>query len=308
MGDSETLPARPPQDHMKQPFDYKTFTTRNIGFVTEAEQEKLRTAKVFICGTGGMGGAALMALARAGIGHFIIADLDEFEVSNLNRQVFAFTDTIGRHKAEASAEILRRINPEIEVEVLKADWSTAIDRIAKDVSVIVNGTDDLAASLLLYRTARAAGLAVVDAYASPLPSVYVTRAHEPTPEERLGYPTLGKAWNAVTAEDRAAAFQAEAVHVLIHSTSRKHIDLDAAGEVAAGKRSRMSFAPMVISTGILMAYEVIALVLDKPNGTDCRGYFFNPYRPAVERPRPRIMEAAMRPVVRYFLERLMRGT
>ncbi|MEZ5854681.1 MAG: ThiF family adenylyltransferase [Hyphomicrobiaceae bacterium] len=289
-------------------FDYATFTTRNIGFVTEAEQEKLKAGKVFICGTGGMGGAALMALARAGIGHFIIADLDAFEVSNLNRQVFAFTDTVDRHKAEASAELMRKINPNVVVEVLKSDWSKEIERISREVQVIVNGTDDLAASLLLYRKARAAGLSVVDAYASPLPSVYVTGPGDAAPEERLGYPTIGTQWDAVTAEQRAAAFQAEAIHVLVHSTSRKYIDLDAAGEVAAGKRSRMSFAPMVITTGMLMAYEVIALLLAKPTGTDNRGYFFNPYRPAVERPRAWIVEAAMKPIVRQFLNRMMRAS
>ena len=107
---------------MTAPFSYAEFTTRNIGFVTQAEQERLRQSKVFVCGTGGMGGAALMALARAGVGNFIIADLDEFEISNINRQVFAFTDTVGRHKAEASADIIARINPEAKVEVLHADW------------------------------------------------------------------------------------------------------------------------------------------------------------------------------------------
>ncbi len=286
-------------------FDYATAMTRNIGFVTEAEQRLIRAAKVFVCGTGGMGGAALMALARAGVGHVIIADLDAFEVSNLNRQVFAFTDTVGRHKAEASADLLRKINPEMAIEVLHDDWPAHLDRIAGDVQVIVNGTDDLAASLLLYRTARRAGLAVVDAYASPLPSVYVTHPRDPMPEERLGYPTAGKPWDAVTAADRAAAFQAEAIHVLVHSTSRHYIDIEAAGEVAAGKRSRMSFAPMVISTGMLMAYETLAIIIGKPTGTDFRGYFFNPYRPAVERPRPRIVEAVLKPVVRRFLARMM---
>ncbi len=288
-------------------FDYATFTTRNIGFVSEAEQRLIRSAKVFVCGTGGMGGAALMALARAGVGHVTIADLDAFEVSNLNRQVFAFTDTVGRHKAEASAALLHKINPGMQIEVLKDDWPKHVERIAADVQVVVNGTDDLAASLLLYRTARGAGLPVIDAYASPLPSVYVTRSNEPMPEERLGYPTIGKAWDAVTKEDRAAAFQAEAIHVLVHSTSRHYIDLDAAGEVAAGRRSRMSFAPMVISTGMLMAYEAIALIIDKPTGTDCRGYFFNPYRPAVERPRTWLVEAALKPIVRRFLDRMMRA-
>jgi hypothetical protein len=292
---------------MTDRFTYAAFTTRNIGFVTEAEQARLKASRVFVCGTGGMGGAALMALARAGIGTFIIADIDEFEISNLNRQVFAFSDTIGRHKAEASAEILRRINPEMTIEVLGAEWPQHLTRIVNDIDVVINGTDDLAAGLNLYRTSRQAGKPVIDAYASPLPSVFVTRAGEPMPEERLGYPTIGKAWSAITAEDRATAFQAEAIHVLVHSSSRHHVDLDAAGEVAAGRRSRMSFAPMVITTGMLMAYETVALLLDKKSGTDCRGWFFNPYKPKVERPLPRILEAIMKPIVRRFLERMMRA-
>jgi molybdopterin/thiamine biosynthesis adenylyltransferase len=285
-------------------FDYAAATTRNIGFVSEAEQRLIRAAKVFVCGTGGMGGAALMALARAGVGHVIIADLDAFEVSNLNRQVFAFTDTVGRHKAEASADLLRKINPGMAIEVLHDDWPRHLDRIAGEVQVIVNGTDDLAASLLLYRTARRAGLPVIDAYASPLPSVYVTHPRDPMPEERLGYPTAGKAWDAVTPADRAAAFQAEAIHVLVHSTSRHYIDVEAAGEVAAGKRSRMSFAPMVITTGMLMAYEAIALVLGEPTRTDERGWFLNPYRGRVERPRNALAAALLRPIVRRFLAKL----
>src|SRR5262245_50955433 len=287
------------------PFSYAEFTTRNIRFVSAAEQERLRQSCVFVCGVGGMGGAALMALARAGVGRLVVADVDTFEISNLNRQLFAFIDTVGRPKAEAAADAVRRINPEVEIEVLGREWPDAIERIAGRAAVLVNGTDDLAAGLLLYRTARARRLPVIDAYASPLPSVYVTRAGEAMPEERLGYPTLGKAWNAVTKADREAAFQSEVVYVLVHSSSRHHIDLAVAGEVAAGRRSRMSFAPMVISTGMLMAYEAVALLLDKPTGTDNRGWFLNPYKPAVERPRSPIVAAALRLVVRRFVDRMM---
>ncbi len=286
-------------------FSYAEFTTRNIGFISEAEQQKLKGSCVFVCGTGGMGGAALLSLARAGIGHLIIADIDTFEVSNLNRQVFASTDTIGRHKAEAAGEAIKKINPEMVVEVFDQSWPSALDRIAGKAAVIINGTDDLSASLLLYRTGRARGIPVVDAYASPLPSVYVTRPDDAMPEERLGYPTVGKAWDGVTKADRDAAFQAEAVHVLVHSSSRHHVDLAAAGEVAAGRRSRMSFAPMVITTGNLMAYETIALLLDQRTGTDNRGWFFNPYRPAVERPRPALVAAVLRPIVKRFLAKMM---
>ena len=289
----------------KIPFSYDEFTTRNIGFVSETEQQVLKTSCVFVCGTGGMGGAAVLALARAGVGHLILADVDEFEISNLNRQVFAFDHSVGRHKAEATAEQLRTINPEIRVDVYKQDWHGESERLISSSGVTINGTDDLSASLLLYRTAREAGRPIVDAYASPLPSIYVTRPGEQMPEERLRYPTIGKNWQVIDEHDRAKSFQCEALHVLIHSSSRHHIDLDAAGEVAAGRRSRMSFAPMVMTTGMLMAYETIALLLDRKTGADNRGWFFNPYRPAVERPKPVLLEIALRPIVRRVLDRMM---
>lgn len=286
-------------------FDYAEFTTRNIGFVTPSEQEKLRGATVFVCGTGGMGGACILGLVRAGVGKLIIADLDAFEVSNLNRQVFAFTHTVDRYKAEATAEIARQINPDIDVEVHGADWAEHVDTLIERAAIVVNGTDDLGASLLLYRRARALGKSVIDAYASPLPSVYVTAPTDAPHEDRLGYPTCDTPWDDITDEQRSQAFIAESEWVVIHSSSRHYIDLDIVGDVVSGKRSRMSFAPMVITTGQLMCYEVINAILGRPHGTDNRGYFFNPYRARTERPKPAIVAALMRPLVRRFLNGLM---
>lgn len=288
-------------------FSYAEFTTRNIGFVTKTEQQKLQDACVFVCGTGGMGGAAILALARAGIGKLIIADIDEFEISNLNRQVFCTIDTVGQHKAEATRDACLKINPEMSIEVLHADWSDTVEQLVAKSDVVINGTDDLGASLLLYRTAKMQGRAVIDAYASPLPSVYVTRPTDPMPEERLGYPTLETAWDALTDAQRSEAFLREAEHVILNSSSRHHIDLELAGEVAAGTRSRMSFAPMVITTGMLMAYEAIGNVLDHPTSTTAQGWFFNPYKARVERPRNKIVAAILRPVVRKFLRNMMTG-
>ncbi|MGN1290652.1 MAG: ThiF family adenylyltransferase, partial [Bradyrhizobium sp.] len=124
------------------------------------------------------------------------------------------------------------------------------------------------------------------------------------PEERLGFPTLGKDWKAITEDDRRAAMRAEIEHVMLHSSSRNYVDLAIAGEVAAGRRSRMSFAPMVISTGMLMAYEAVALILGRTSGTDCRGWFLNPHRPAIEKPRNPLMTALMRPLVRRAIDQL----
>lgn len=292
-------------DVTMEPFSYAEFTNRNAGFVTPAEQDRLRTARVFVCGTGGMGGACVLALARAGLGHLVLADLDSFEVSNLNRQVFANLGTVGRHKAEATKEQCLDINPELEIEVFKEQWPDHVEDIVGGCDVVVNGTDDLAASLLLYRTARALGKPVIDAYASPLPSVYVTRPGNRMPEERLGYPTIGTQWHAVSDLQRQEAFLREAEYVVLHSSSRHYVDLELAGEVAAGKRSRMSFAPMVVTTGMLMAYEAIAGILGKQTATDERGWFFNPYRARAEHPRNALVAALLRPVVRRFLARLM---
>ncbi|CAK7261512.1 MULTISPECIES: ThiF family adenylyltransferase [unclassified Shinella] len=285
-------------------FSYETFTTRNIGFVSAAEQRRLQGATVFICGTGGMGGAAIQALARAGIGRLVLADIDRFEVSNLNRQVFCFTDTVGQPKAEATRDLCLKINPALAITVFGPDWTEHAEEIVSGADVVINGTDDLGASLLLYRTARRHEKTVIDAYAAPLPSVYVTRPADPMPEERLGYPTTGTAWNALTPDQRAQAFLREAEHVMVHSSSRHHVDLKLAGEVVAGTRSRMSFAPMVISTGMLMAYEAINAVLGRKHGADCRGWFFNPYAGRVERPRSALIAVLLRPLVRRFLNRL----
>lgn len=285
-------------------FTYAEFTTRNLGFVTQAEQQRIQDACVFVCGTGGMGGSAIMTLIRAGVGNLILCDLDDFEVSNLNRQLFATLDSVNRQKAHATRDQCLRINPEANIEVLEANWTEHVERLVQSSDIVINGTDDLGASLLLYRTARKHGKSVIDAFASPLPSVYVTTPNDPMPEEWLYFQTLGTAWDAITDEMRAQAMLSEATHVMTHSSSRRYIDLDLAGEMVAGKRSRMSFAPMVIMSGTLMAAEALNGVLGRPAGADHRGWFFNMHTGRVERPKPKWLASVMRPLVRRELDRL----
>lgn len=286
-------------------FIYEEFTTRNLGFVSEAEQKTLGGACVFVCGTGGMGGSAIMTLIRAGVGKLILADLDTFEVSNLNRQLFATLDTIDQDKAQATRDQCLRINPEAQIEVLGADWTKDVDRLVSSSDVVINGTDDLSASLLLYRTAKKHNRSVIDAYASPLPSVYVTAPKSPMPEEWLGFPTIGTEWDAITAQMRSDAVMAEATHVMLHSSSRHHIDLDLAGEMVAGTRNRMSFAPMVMMAGTLMAGEALNIILKRPSGTDHRGWFLNTHSGKIERPKNPLITMVMKPLVRRALIKMM---
>lgn len=288
-------------------FSYADMIGRNAGFLTPTEQEQLRTSSVFVCGVGGMGGAAVQSLMRAGLGNITIADMDTFEVSNLNRQVFATMDTVGVSKTQATATAIAKINPEATIAIQGADWVEHLDEILPAHRVVINGMDDLTAGIRLYRKAREHGATVIDAYTSPLPSVTVVRPNDPRPEERLGYPTTGLEWRSFTREQLDACKAAEAIYVMVHSSSAKHIDLGVAAEMLAGRHPRPSFAPMVISTGTLMAFEALKLVLGRASGVDHRGVFLNPWTMRTERPKPAVAAWVLERVARRFLARLTRA-
>jgi len=82
---------------------------------TEA-MEKLKNAKVAVFGIGGVGGHAVEALVRSGIGAVDIIDSDDIAVSNINRQLIATRSTVGRKKVEVMKERLLDINPSVQVE------------------------------------------------------------------------------------------------------------------------------------------------------------------------------------------------
>lgn len=265
-------------------FDYAKMTSRNIGFVSSAQQEALRSASVFVCGTGGMGGACLQTLVRAGVGNFEIADSDRFEVSNLNRQVFATMGTMNHLKVTTAALGMNEINPEVRVRVHATEWRPQIRSILERADVVVNAMDDVLATIQLYREAATMGLTVIDAYASTLPSVYVTGPRDPRPEERMSFPTLGVPLEAITPDMLEKSRLMEIEYVIANSSTGSHVDLEVMSEVITGLRPRISFAPMVILTGNLMAYEAIAHITGSPSSTDAHGYFFNPHCARIERP------------------------
>ena len=96
-------------------FSYEQAFERNLGWVSESEQQVLRSKRVAIAGLGGVGGAHLLALTRLGIGRFTLADFDHFELHNFNRQVGANVGSIGRPKIDVMAEMALGINPELDL-------------------------------------------------------------------------------------------------------------------------------------------------------------------------------------------------
>ena len=91
--------------------------TRTELLLGEEGVARLKQAKVAVFGIGGVGGYVVEALARSGIGSFVLVDSDIVNITNINRQIIATHDTIGRYKTEVMKERILSINPEAEVEI-----------------------------------------------------------------------------------------------------------------------------------------------------------------------------------------------
>lgn len=285
-------------------FSYEEFITRNIGFVSENEQQILRKMCVFVPGVGGMGGAAVACLARAGVENFIIADIDHFELSNMNRQIFSSMDVLGKDKAEVTKKTLLTINPEIKIGIHTANWVNELDDILKKTDVVINGCDDIKSTIQLMRKCKEYKLPAIDAFASPLPNVYVIRPADKRPEEAFGFPTVNMPVEKITKEIEKQCMQKEVEHIAVHSSSLKYVDLNIAKEIMNGTRKRISFSPMVWTTGCMMAYEAVRLILNKKGGPNVAGMFFNPWTCEVEKPKGLLMAAIHRYYVRRFMSNL----
>lgn len=142
-------------------FNYDEAFDRNLGWLTQAEQDKLRRSTVAIAGLGGAGGFQAQALARLGITRFKFADPDVFELTNLNRQIGATRDSLGQSKVEVLKSMILGINPEAVIELYPEGIHEGnIDAFLKGADLVIDGIDFFAldAKLLLFRRSRAQGL------------------------------------------------------------------------------------------------------------------------------------------------------
>jgi molybdopterin/thiamine biosynthesis adenylyltransferase len=123
-------------------FDYAAAFSRNIGWVTHDEQEKLRESRIAIAGLGGVGGSHLLTLTRLGVAKFNIADFDRFELQNFNRQVGASLSNLGQAKVDVLMRQALDINPQSDVRAF-ADGVTPdnLRSFLSEVDVYVDGLD-----------------------------------------------------------------------------------------------------------------------------------------------------------------------
>lgn len=124
--------------------------------------EKLNKSKVAIFGIGGVGSFVVEALARTGVGNFILVDNDEVALSNLNRQIIATTKTIGKSKVEVAKERILEINPDANVEVYQEFFMPDTKGILEEtVTYIVDAIDTVTAKIELVLRANKLNIPII---------------------------------------------------------------------------------------------------------------------------------------------------
>jgi len=106
-------------------------------------QQKIMDATVLIVGMGGLGSPTALYLAAAGVGHLIIADFDQVELSNLQRQIIHQTKDIGDDKVNSAKNKLTELNPNIKITIANELIHTGnLPDLIKGVDIVLDGTDN----------------------------------------------------------------------------------------------------------------------------------------------------------------------
>ncbi len=139
------------------------FLSRTISMLGDDAVEKLKNSHVLVFGLGGVGGHAVEALCRAGIGTLSLVDSECYEISNLNRQIFATADTIGEKKTEAAKKRILSINPGCKVLTYPIFYGKdpAPNNLFDGVDYILDAIDSTSAKLDLIRTAKEKNIPII---------------------------------------------------------------------------------------------------------------------------------------------------
>lgn len=106
-------------------------------------QERLARSRALIVGLGGLGSPVAMYLAASGIGRLTLADHDQVELSNLQRQIVHTTASLGEAKVDSAQRSLRALNPEIEIIASRGRLSgEGLERAVADADIVIDGSDN----------------------------------------------------------------------------------------------------------------------------------------------------------------------
>lgn len=125
--------------------------------------DRLLKSRVAVFGIGGVGGYVCEALVRSGIGAFDLIDADTVSLSNLNRQIIALRDTVGRYKTEVMKERMHLINPDADVRIFNCFFLPGQERAIpfEEYDYIVDAVDTVSAKIALVLEAKARNIPII---------------------------------------------------------------------------------------------------------------------------------------------------
>ena len=128
---------------------------RNRHIVSLEEQIRLSESRAAVMGCGGLGGQVILLLARLGLGQMVVVDRDVFDETNLNRQALSSCHSIGKSKAQTAADMVRSINPGVEVTPVRSNLTgrNALETL-KGCHVVVDALDNIAGRFVLEKAAK----------------------------------------------------------------------------------------------------------------------------------------------------------
>lgn len=137
--------------------------SRSARVFGEERLRKLNSSSVIIFGIGGVGGAALEALVRGGVGTIAVVDRDVIDITNINRQIIANSDNIGEKKVDAAEKRAKSINPQINIEKYDLFYlpETARQIDLTEYDFIVDAIDNVTAKIELVQRARKYGIPII---------------------------------------------------------------------------------------------------------------------------------------------------
>ncbi|SFQ04997.1 ThiF family protein [Nitrosomonas cryotolerans] len=255
---------------MESGFSYETAFSRNIGWVTQAEQQTLRKKRVAIGGLGGVGGFHLLALARLGIGVFHLADFDTFDLANFNRQAGATLSTLGQDKLAVMIRQARDINPELEIKAF-SDGVTAdnLEEFLDGVDIYVDGLDFFAfkARQQVFNACELKGIPAVTA--APLGMGVAV----------LNFLPGGMSFNDYFRLEDGPEIEKPLRFLMGLAPARLQMDylVDPATVDLAGQKGPSTIMACQLCAGVA-ATEVLKILLNRgPVRAAPRGYHFDPY-------------------------------
>lgn len=137
--------------------------SRTEMLIGEEGIKKLNNSKIAIFGIGGVGSYVAEALARTGVGNFILVDNDKVTITNINRQIIATTKTIGQYKVDLMKQRILDINPEAKVETYKTFYMPDCKENILDNSIdyIVDAIDTVTAKIYLIEEAQRLNIPII---------------------------------------------------------------------------------------------------------------------------------------------------